>query len=134
MVHALSLEQTADTATIVERTKLALRFSQSRVLRVTRVRFDAADRRHALEKVVLVLDHFSGLAPNDGDVPDIIDLAERYDLSLGRATERISIVPATKDVAVHLGIAVGANVMKLDRIVETAGGEPIEWRIAYRKA
>ena len=63
MVHALSLEQTTNISTIVERTKLALRFSQSRVLRVTRVRFDAADRRHALEEVVLVLDHFSGLAP-----------------------------------------------------------------------
>jgi GntR family transcriptional regulator len=133
MVHALSLEQATDTATIVERAKLALRFSQSRVLRVTRVRFDASDRRHALEEVVLVLDHFSGLAPNGGDVPDIIELAERYGLSLGRATERISIVPAIKDVAVHLGIAVGANVMKLDRIVETSVGEPIEWRVAFRK-
>ena len=37
MVHALSLEQTTDTATLVERAKLALRFSQSRVLRVTRI-------------------------------------------------------------------------------------------------
>src|SRR5262245_48891831 len=133
MVHALSLEQTTDTATIVERAKLALRFSQSRVLRVTRVRFDASDRRHALEEVVLALDRISGLAANGGDVPDIIELAERYGLLLGRATERISIVPATKDVAVHLGVAVGANVMKLNRIVETADGEPIEWRVAFRK-
>jgi DNA-binding GntR family transcriptional regulator len=133
MVHALSLEQTTDTATLVERAKLALRFSQSRVLRVTRVRFDGADRRHALEEVVLVLDHFSGLAPNGGDVPDIVDLAERYGLPLGRATERISIVPATKDVALHLGITAGTDVMKLDRIVETSDGEPVEWRVAYRR-
>ena len=80
-----------------------------------------------------MLDHFSGLAPNGGDVPDIIDLAERYGLPLGRATERISIVPATRDVAKHRGIAAGADVMKLDRIVETAEGEPIEWRVAFRK-
>jgi DNA-binding GntR family transcriptional regulator len=47
--------------------------------------------------------------------------------------ERISIVPSIREVAQHLGIAAGADVMKLDRIVETADGEPIEWRVAFRK-
>ena len=61
------------------------------------------------------------------------ELAQRHGLSLGRATERISIVPATKDVAMHLGIPAGANVMKLDRIAETADGKPIEWRVTFRK-
>ena len=68
-----------------------------------------------------------------GATSDITELAQCYGLSLGRATERVSIVPATKDVAKHLGIAAGANVMKLDRIVETADGAPIEWRVAIRK-
>jgi len=27
----------------------------------------------------------------------------------------------------------GSNVMKLERIVETIDGEPIEWRVAYRQ-
>ena len=67
------------------------------------------------------------------DVPDIIDLAQCHGLSLGRAMERISIVPATKDVAAHLAIAAGADVMKVDRIVETTDGEPVEWRVAFRK-
>ena len=134
MVHALSLEQTADTATIVEWAKLALTSPRAPVLRVTRVRFDTSDRRHALEEVVLPLERFPGLSPSGcGDVPDITELAQRYGLSLGRATERLSIVPATKDVAEHLGIAAGTDVMKLDRIVETADGEPIEWRVAFRK-
>jgi DNA-binding GntR family transcriptional regulator len=44
-----------------------------------------------------------------------------------------SIVSATKDVASHLGITTGANVLKLDRVVETIDGEPVEWRVAYRK-
>ena len=43
-------------------------------------------------------------------------------------------MPATREVAKHLGIGAGAQVMKLDRIVETADGEPIEWRVAFRKA
>ena len=35
------------------------------------------------------------LAADGGDFPDIIELAQRHDLSLGRATERLSIVRAT---------------------------------------
>jgi DNA-binding GntR family transcriptional regulator len=81
----------------------------------------------------LALERFSGLTADGGDVPDIIELAQRYSISLGRATERISIVPATNDVALHLGITTGTDVMKSDRIVETANGEPVEWRVAYRK-
>ena len=112
MAHALSIAQNAGTANIAEWAKLALSSPQARVLRVTRVRFDAADRRHALEEVVLALERFSGLTADGGDVPDIIELAQRYSISLGRATERISIVPATNDVALHLGITTGTNVMK----------------------
>jgi hypothetical protein len=88
----------------------------------------------ALEEVVLPLERLAGLSPNGGsDIPDITELAQRHGLLLGRATERISIVQATKDVAQHLRIAVGTGVMKLDRVTETADGEPVEWRVAFRK-
>jgi hypothetical protein len=30
-----------------------------------------------------------------------------------------------------LGVAVGTKVVKLDRIVETPDGVPIEWRLTY---
>jgi DNA-binding GntR family transcriptional regulator len=134
MAHALSIAQAAGTANIVEWAKLALNSPQARVLRVTRILFDDKDRPIALEEAVLPLERFPGLSPNGGgDIPDINELAQRHGISLGRAMERISIVPATKDVAAHLAIAAGADVMKLDRIVETADGEPVEWRVAYRK-
>jgi len=133
VAHA-SIAQTVETANIVEWAKLALKSSGTRVMRVTRILFDDNDRPIALEEAVLPLVRFPGLSPNGGgDVPDIIELAQRHGLSLGRATERISIVPATKDVAMHLGIPAGANVMKLDRIAETADGRPIEWRVTFRK-
>jgi GntR family transcriptional regulator len=132
--HAVSISQTAETASLVEWAKLALNSPQARVLRVTRVLYDAPDRPIALEEVVLALDRFPGLTANGGDVPDIVELAQRYGISLGRASERMSIVRASKDVAGHLGIAAGADVLKLDRICETVDGEPIEWRVAFRKA
>jgi GntR family transcriptional regulator len=114
----------------VERTKLALNAPHARVLRVTRIQYDASGHPLAREDVVLPLDRFPGLT---ADVSYITELAQCYGLSLGRATERISIVPATSGVAMHLGITAGTNVMKLDRVAETADGEPVEWRVTFRK-
>jgi DNA-binding GntR family transcriptional regulator len=134
VAHVVSITQAAETANLVEWAKLALSSPQARVLRVTRVRYNAPYHPPvALEEVVLALDRFPGLTANGGDVPDIIELAPRYGLSLGRATERVSVIQATKAIALHLGIAMGIDVLRLERIAETADGEPIEWRVAFRK-
>ena len=133
MPHALSIAQNAGTANTAEWAKLALSSPQAPVMRVTRILFDDNDRPIALEEAVLPLDRFPGLTANGGDIPDVTELAQRHGLSLGRATERVSIVQATKDVASNLRVAAGADVLKLDRIAETADGEPVEWRVAYRK-
>ena len=88
------ITQSTGTATVEEWAKLGLNAPNSRVLRLTRVRHDAPyDPPIALEEVVLALDRFPGLLPNGGDIPDIIELAQRHNLSLGRATERVSSSP-----------------------------------------
>jgi DNA-binding GntR family transcriptional regulator len=134
MADTALIAQSTGTATVDEWAKLDLNAPNSRVLRVTRIQHDETSRPVAREEVVLALERFPGLSPNGGgDVPDIIELAQRHGVSLGRATERVSIVQATKDVASHLQIAAGAAVMKLDRIVETLDGEPVEWCVTYRK-
>ena len=130
MTHIGLIAQSTGTATFDEWTKLGLTAPKSRVLRVKRVQYDTPQRPMALEEVVLPLDRFPGLT---ADASEITEIAQRYGLSLGRASEHVSIVPATKDVAAHLGVTAGENVMKLDRIVETADGKPIEWRVTFRK-
>jgi DNA-binding GntR family transcriptional regulator len=77
------------------------------------------------------LDRFPGLVPNDEDIPDIAQLAQRHGLTLGRATESVGIVAASGKVALHLRIAAGTDVLKLDRVIETADGIPLEWRVAF---
>jgi hypothetical protein len=131
--HVVSISQSAETANLVEWAKLALISPQAHVLRVTRILLDAPGRPIAFEEVVLVLDKFPGLTANGSVVPDITELAQRYGVLLGRASERMSIVRASKDVALHLGIASGADVLRLERIAETVDGEPVEWRVAFRK-
>jgi DNA-binding GntR family transcriptional regulator len=130
----VSIAQTVGTASVAEWAKLVLSNLQAPVLRVTRLRHDDQARSVALEEVVLPLDRFPGLAPNGGDIPDIVELAQRHGLSLGRVTERISIVRATRDISSHLRITAGTDVMKLDRVTETADGRPIEWRVAFARA
>jgi GntR family transcriptional regulator len=131
VAHIALITQSTGVATVEEWAKLNLNAPNSRVLRVTRLRRDTAV---TLEEVVLPLERLPAISSiGSSRIFDITDLAQRHGLSLGRATERVSIVPATKDVAAHLGIAAGANVMKLDRVAETADGEPIEWRVAFRK-
>jgi GntR family transcriptional regulator len=122
--------QNADTANAAECTKLALKAPHARVLRLTRIRYDPPGCPMAIEEVALPLVRFPALT---ADTSDITELAQCYGLSLGRASERVSLVPVTKAVGLHLGIAAGTDVMKLDRIVETTDGEPIEWRVAYRR-
>lgn len=133
MGYALSIDQTVGTANEHERSKLALSDLQARVLRVTRIRFDEDDHPLAHEEVVLPSDRLPGLDINGGDIPDILDLAQRYGLTLERASEHINIASATAEIAKHLRIATGTDVAKLDRVTETADGKPIEWRVAFAR-
>ena len=133
MAFARLTTQSIGIATVEEWAKLDLNAPNSRVLRVTRIQRDDHKRPVALEEVILPLERFPRLSPNGSDIPDIIELGRRHGLSVGRASERVSIIPATEDVASHLGIATWTNVLKQDRVVETIDGEPVEWRVAYRK-
>ena len=127
------ITQSTGTPILEEWAKLDLSAPNSRVLRLTRVQLDDNSHPLGVEEVVLALERFPGLAANGADIPDIIELAQRHGIVLGRATERVSMVRATKDVASHLHVAAGTDVLKLNRIVETVDGEPVEWRVSFRK-
>jgi DNA-binding GntR family transcriptional regulator len=133
MTHTALITQSTGAATIEEWAKLDLDAPNSRVLRLTRVQLDDNGHPLGVEEFVLALERFPGLAVNGADVADITALAQHHGISLGSATERVSLVPATKDVASHLQIAPGANLLKLNRIVETADSEPVEWRVTFSK-
>ena len=130
-MNVVLIAQTAGTANTLERTKLGLTDTRAPVLRVVRIRRDANDRPLVYEEVVLPLDRLPGMARDDDVTFDIFELAQRHGLSLGRVTERFSSVRATGDIALHLGIAPTTDVVKLDRVIETIDGQPIEWCVAF---
>jgi DNA-binding GntR family transcriptional regulator len=123
------ISQTTGSADLVEGAKLALSDAKAQVLRVSRVRHEKAFGT-LFESIVLPLDKFPGLAHGES-VPDITSLAQRFGFQIERVTELIRFVEAPGNVAQHLGIAPGTGVVKLDRITETSGGTPLEWRVAY---
>jgi DNA-binding GntR family transcriptional regulator len=133
MAYIATIIQAVGSANGTEQAILRLTDPRAPVLRVTRIRFDDDGHPHAHEDVVLPLDMLPSLAASGGDVPDIADLAQRHGLKLGRASERVSIAPATADIARNLSIPPGTVVLKLDRVTETANGEPIEWRVAFAR-
>jgi hypothetical protein len=105
--HTAQITQNISTATIEEWAKLDLEAPNSRVLRLTRVRYDDNDHPLALEEVVFALERLPGLAADGGEV---LDITELHGLSLSRVSERVGIVPDTKDVALHLAIARGKDM------------------------
>jgi len=64
-------------------------------------------------------------------VASIVDLADGYGLKLGEAVEAVRVVPASASVAKSLGVAEGALVLMLNRVVYQRDGCPAEWRITY---
>jgi GntR family transcriptional regulator len=73
---------------------------------------------------------FPGLE-REGDIsPSIVVLAHRYGVLLGRAVERIGVGIAKGDVAQLLNVDEGAPILRLDCVVQSIEGRPIEWRLA----
>lgn len=130
MPHLVALSQTAGNANPAERAALRLS-GGSAVIRATRIHRDLGGAPLAYDEVVWPVERFSG-ATLDPTL-DLVELAGRHGISLGHATEHLAIVSATPELAGHLGIAAGANVVKSDRVVESTDGLPVEWRIAWSK-
>ena len=60
----------------------------------------------------------------------IVPLAQARGVHLNRAVERITVGEASPEVAGLLHIEAGNAVLRLDRVIHSADGDPIEWRIA----
>jgi GntR family transcriptional regulator len=122
-----TIEIAEGTANDMERVRLRLRADDG-VYRVRRTRSDKG-QVFMVEDVSMPVDLFPGLPGKPGGVGPTIALAQEYGILLGRAEERIRIGNATA-AARAMGVAEGAPVLLLDRVVMALDGRPIEWRLA----
>jgi GntR family transcriptional regulator len=63
-------------------------------------------------------------------IPDNVDAfyASRFGLTIGRVTERLKAIIASKRTAAALGCTIKTPVLRIDRIAHALDGSPIEWR------
>lgn len=128
--HAVALETKAVLANKVERERLQLSRLR-KVLRVFRVLYEG-DRPRSYQRIVMPLSRLPGLDRDFAATATLTELASRYDLALGSVRERICLVDAPADAAMHLSIKPGAEkVTELDRVAATTNNVPIEWRVTF---
>ena len=118
-------------ATELERERLQLSTGAS-VYRLHRTR-SHLDQIFMVEDTSLPAALFPGLLQKEpNQLDDVTILARGYGILLHDSQERVSMTSPPAAVASVLGVAPGAEVMHLDRIIYMLGDHrPIEWRVAY---
>jgi GntR family transcriptional regulator len=124
------LSQALADATEAERDRLQIARGQ-KVLRTRRVRHHN-DRPFSYEEASLAVGRLPGLRHNAIAAADyrIVPFAQKHGIRLRRGGERVTHLPASSDVARLLDVERGTQLLKLDRVVCSLAGQPIEWRIA----
>jgi DNA-binding GntR family transcriptional regulator len=127
--HVSVIGQSTGLADETEQSRL--RIGPEPVRRLARSRrFDGSPPYY--EEIVLPLSRWAPLPPHRQLTSDILELASEQGILLGEATERVRRVGANKTVAARLGMPEGGTVLAIDRVVHTAEGSPIEWRVTFR--
>jgi GntR family transcriptional regulator len=122
-------EVASGRASAAERERLRLDDGE-RVVRIKRVHL-RADRPFMYEAAVLPARHFPELHERKQVLQRITDLAQEFGLVLGRGSESVSVAMAGAAEARALGVTKGKPVLRLDRVVCTIDGRPVEWRVAF---
>src|SRR5262245_22569076 len=126
-VKSVDIEVATATAQEGERLWLA---TGDPVYRIRRVLLDA-DVPFMIEKASMPAALFPGLERQDNAAERIALLAREFGVLLGKGSERIVTEPASAEISQALGLAEGALVVVLDRVILALEGRPIEWRIGW---
>ena len=126
-VGSVQFERVAATAE--ECARLCLE-QEDPVYRIRRVLI-AGDVPFMIEKASMPAARFPGLEQQDAPAEHVSLLARHFGVLLGGGSERIATEPASSEVSEVLGVAEGAIVVVMDRVILALDGHPIEWRIGW---
>jgi GntR family transcriptional regulator len=122
------LTQAEAPASETERRRLQLEAGDP-VLRTTRLR-RYRNQPFMYEEVTLATSRLPGLDAGGAGNFRISALAQRHGIHLAKASELLTMEEATPEIAQRFEIDARARLLKLDRVIYTAGGNPVEWRVA----
>jgi GntR family transcriptional regulator len=102
----------------------------TRVLRIHRLR-SLGGAIAVSERIVVPSARFGGLAACDPVPNNLYGLyAERYGVTVARASESLKAIACPAEDAGHLGLAAGAPVLAIDRLALDLDGQKVEWRVS----
>ncbi|MCZ8313669.1 GntR family transcriptional regulator [Phreatobacter sp.] len=102
----------------------------TRVVRIHRLRSLGGDIAVS-ESIIVPSARFAGLAACDPVPNNLYGLyAERYGVTIARASESLKAVPCPPADAPHLGLAAGSPVLAIDRLALDLDGQRVEWRVS----
>lgn len=123
------LRRARSPARPAEAARLALG-GKEEVTRITRVR--TLDGHPAIfERIVLPTTLFPGLLDRR-ELPNTLYtlFARDYGITVARAEERLTAVPAGAEAARHLAVERDSPLLSIDRTALALNGRPVEWRIS----
>ena len=126
-VGSVEVERAAATAEECARLCLA---QGDPIYRVRRVLL-AGDVQFMIEKASMPAALFPELEQQDILAGQVALLARHFGVLLGKGSERIATEPASREVSESLGVAEGAIVVVMDRVILALDGRPIEWRVGW---
>ncbi|MCB8838163.1 GntR family transcriptional regulator [Aurantimonas sp. VKM B-3413] len=100
------------------------------VWRIDRVRH-LGGRPVIVEEIVLPVARFPTLAEME-DIPNNVYAlySERFQITIGRAMEKLKADAADNPTAERLGCAPGHPILVIERVASALDGSPVEWRIS----
>ncbi len=120
-------EVSEGAANQMERDRLRLQ-AEDQVYRVRCIRLHQ-NRPFMVEEASMPARLFPRLTQINGFPHQIVALAQKNGILVGRAEERISVHIASPAVAEALSVAPSSPILVLDRVLLTLEGQPIEWRV-----
>src|SRR5262245_11326593 len=126
-IGSMAIDGGAATAEECVRLQLA---EGEAIWRIRRVLLDG-DVPFMFEKASMPAGLFPGLEQQSHAAEGIALLARHFGILLGKGTENVVVQSASAEVSQVLGVAEGALVVVLDRVVLALDGRPIEWRMGW---
>jgi GntR family transcriptional regulator len=82
-----------------------------------------------LEDASIAIERLPGFQSEGADDRGISAMAQKYGVHLLQAREQVTVEAATAETAQLLSVPSGTFLLRLDRIIHTSQGQPIEWRV-----
>jgi GntR family transcriptional regulator len=102
-----------------------------KVMRTRRVR-DHKNRPFSYEEAAIRIAQLPGFQ-DEADPPGdylLVPFAQKHGTRLGHAVEKITYAVASSEIGRALDVEPRTPLLKLDRVVHSITGEPVEWRMA----